>query len=204
MDKRMDFHDELRVENSRVEADFCIPEELRREIAASLKSLFPVWRLGVALAILTTAVSWAGDSLSWRQEKGYRFAPLPRLESGRVGFSLLPASGVGIGFTNRLDDRRSVQNRNLLSGSGVALGDMDGDGLCDLYFCGLDSKNRLYRNLGSWRFEDVTLPSGLDLPAQDSTGAAFADVDGNGSLDLFVNALGHGTRLFLNDGRGHF
>lgn len=160
--------------------------------------------MGVAMALLGSCAAWAGDGLSWRQGDGYRFASVPRLESGRVGFTALPASQIGIGFTNRLDDRRSIQNRNLLSGSGVALGDVDGDGLCDLYFCGLDSKNKLYRNLGSWRFEDVTQSAGLDFGAQDSTGAAFADVNGDGSLDLLVNGLGRGTRMFLNDGRGHF
>src|SRR5262249_43413402 len=47
-------------------------------------------------------------------------------------------------------------NQNLLNGAGVAAGDFDGDGWCDLYFCGLGGRNALYRNLGNWRFQDVT------------------------------------------------
>ena len=110
----------------------------------------------------------------------------------------------GVVFTNVLSDERSAANRNLLSGSGVAAGDIDGDGWCDLYFCGLDSANVLYRNRGDWKFEDITATAGLSIPRQDSTGAMFADADGDGDVDLFVSGLGTGVRFFLNDGRGQF
>jgi hypothetical protein len=81
---------------------------------------------------------------------------------------------------------------------------VDGDGLCDLYFCGLEAGNRLFRNLGNWHFQDITDEAGVRCPGQFSTGAVLADVDGDGSLDLLVNSIGGGTRLFLNDGKGHF
>lgn len=110
----------------------------------------------------------------------------------------------GILFTNQVADTRSITNRNLLSGSGVAAGDIDGDGLPDLYFCGLDNDNVLYRNLGNWKFQDITASAGVACPNTDATGAVFSDVDGDGDLDLLVNTLGQGTRLFLNDGKGHF
>lgn len=121
-----------------------------------------------------------------------------------VGFTQLPPATLGIGFTNLLSDNRSVTNRNLASGSGVAAGDVDGDGLCDLYFCGLDGPNALFRNLGGWRFENVTHGGSIACDGQDSTGAAFADVDADGDLDLLVNSLGGGTHLFLNDSHGQF
>src|SRR5213078_3935216 len=89
-------------------------------------------------------------------------------------------------------------------GSGVALGDVDGDGWCDIYFARLDGPNVLYRNLGNWKFEDITAAAGVGCPEQYSTGVAFADVDGDGDLDLLVNSIGGGTRLFLNDGKGRF
>jgi hypothetical protein len=131
-----------------------------------------------------------------------RALPVPTV--GKTGFEKLSPAQTGINFTNFLSDPRSVANRNLLSGSGVACGDIDGDGLCDLYFCGLDADNKLFRNLGNWKFEDITASVGVACHGQDSMGAAFADVDGDGDLDLLVNALGNGTRLFLNDGKGHF
>jgi hypothetical protein len=81
---------------------------------------------------------------------------------------------------------------------------VDGDGLCDLYFWGLDSDNVLYRNLGNWKFEDITQAAGVACPNQDSTGAVFVVLVGDGDLDLLVTALGRGVRLFQNDGHGHF
>ena len=131
--------------------------------------------------------------------------PLPEPKAGGVGFTRLAAADTGIRFANQISDIRAVTNRNLLSGSGVALGDVDGDGWCDIYFCGLDNDNVLYRNRGGWKFEDVTSAAGgVACPREDGTGAVFADVDGDGDLDLLVTALGSGARLFVNDGKGRF
>src|SRR5207248_3417667 len=101
-------------------------------------------------------------------------------------------------------DAKAAENQIRLNGSGVALGDVDRDGLCDIYLCRLEGANALYRNLGGWKFEDITAGAGVACADQYSTGAVFADVDGDGDLDLLVNGLGRGTRLFLNDGQGHF
>ncbi len=116
----------------------------------------------------------------------------------------MPAAQLGITFTNRLAVSRYTTNQIYLNGSGVAAGDIDEDGWCELYFCGLESPNALYRNLGGWRFQDVTKEAGVACEGQASTGAAFADVDGDGHLDLLVSAIGPGVRLFLNDGKGRF
>src|SRR5215813_1851817 len=140
----------------------------------------------------------------WEQGEGFRSAALPILEQGKPGFTLVPAAVTGITFSNILSDAKIAENQIRLNGSGVACGDIDADGWCDLYFCGLENGNRLYRNLGGWKFEDITEAAGVACTNQYSTGAVFADVDGNGSLDLLVNGLGVGTRLFLNDGHGHF
>src|SRR5438309_1759477 len=133
-----------------------------------------------------------------------RFAALPVPTSGKPGFTLLQPNDTGITFSNRLSDAAVATNRLYEIGSGVALGDVDGDGRVDIYFCRLEGDNVLYRNLGNWKFEDITAQAGVACRDQYSTGAAFADVDGDGDLDLLVNSLGGGTRLFLNDGTGQF
>ncbi|MCZ7639894.1 MAG: VCBS repeat-containing protein [Verrucomicrobia bacterium] len=124
--------------------------------------------------------------------------------SGHPGFTRLPSSATEIAFTNALADQRSLTNHILLNGSGVALGDVDGDGRVDVYLAGLDQENRLFRNLGNWRFTNATAAAGVACPGVDATGAALVDVDGDGDLDLLVNAIGHGTRCFVNEGHGRF
>jgi hypothetical protein len=143
-------------------------------------------------------------NLEWIQGDGFRSAALPVPKEGKAGFTLLPPASTGINFTNVLTEDKTAENQIRLNGSGVACGDVDGDGWCDIYLCGLEKGNRLYRNLGGWKFEDITETAGVACSNQYSTGAVFADVDGDGSLDLLVNGLGVGTRLFLNDGKGHF
>jgi hypothetical protein len=142
--------------------------------------------------------------LDWQTGPNYRSAALVLSPSGKSGFSKLPAELTGITFTNLLAQERSLTNQMYLNGSGVAAGDIDGDGWCDLYFCGLDGPNVLYRNLGNWKFQDVTQTAGLACQGVAATGAALVDIDGDGDLDLIVTSLGNGTLCFRNDGKGHF
>ena len=179
----------------------CIRHRVRNYLR-SLRSRFCAARVGFAVALVSSLQS--GSALEWQTGNGWRSAQLPVAKSGSTGFTLLPPSVTGIGFTNQLSDTNAALNQIRLNGSGVAAGDVDGDGRVDLYFCGLDNPNALYRNLGQWKFEDITARAGVACPGQYSTGAVFADIDGDGDVDLLVNSLGGGTRLFLNDGQGHF
>jgi hypothetical protein len=146
----------------------------------------------------------AADARVKGETPGYRCVPLKVPAKGHAGFTLMDPRDTGIDFTNTLSDQNAAQNQIRLNGSGVALGDVDGDGLCDIFVCSLEGHVALYKNLGGWRFTNITAAAGLDFPGNFSTGATFADVDGNGTLDLLINGIGAGTRLFLNDGRGHF
>lgn len=123
---------------------------------------------------------------------------------GKTGFSLLPPDATGVNFTNTLDPLVGGANRVLFNGSGAGVGDYNNDGLPDIYFCSLNGSNRLYRNLGGLRFEDVTAQSGIVCSNQHCRGAVFADINGDGWLDLLVATTGNGVACFLNDKRGSF
>ncbi|MDA1274344.1 MAG: VCBS repeat-containing protein [Verrucomicrobia bacterium] len=146
----------------------------------------------------------APPTLQWETNAGARSAPLIFDETGQPGFTPLSALRTGIDFANYLSDEKASENQIRLNGSGVALGDIDGDGWCDIYLCRLEGGNVLYRNLGDWKFESIDITSGAGCADQFSTGAAFSDVDGDGDLDLLVTGIGVGTRLFLNNGGGTF
>ncbi|HTD88355.1 MAG TPA: VCBS repeat-containing protein, partial [Candidatus Binatia bacterium] len=153
---------------------------------------------------LWVVVAAQGAPLQWEQHNGYRSARLAVPESGRTGFTLLTPEQTGIRFTNQLSYERSERNQNLLNGAGVAAGDVDGDGLCDLYFCNLEGPNGLYRNKGDWKFEDIAAPSGAQCTNQTPRGVTMADVNGDGYLDILVTSLSGPNALLLNDGKGHF
>ncbi|HVR37294.1 MAG TPA: VCBS repeat-containing protein, partial [Methylomirabilota bacterium] len=145
-----------------------------------------------------------GEALEWREGEGHRWARLREAGESGPGFTRLPPGRTGVLFTNQLARERYTTNQIYLNGSGVALGDIDGDGWVDVYLCGLDGPNVLYRNLGDWRFEDITASAGVACEDLDATGAVFADLNGNGHLDLAVSSIHGGIRIFFNDGGGRF
>ena len=120
---------------------------------------------------------------------------------GKAGFTLQDPALTGVRFTNQLGGDLALTNAVAHNGSGVAIGDIDGDGWQDIYLCNLQGRNQLFRNLGGWRFTPMDLGEAA-CAGQLSTAAVFADVDGDGDLDLLVNGIGAGTRLFLNNGKG--
>ena len=156
----------------------------------------------LVLALLPSALA-AGEP-TWKVEKGFRWAALEVPPAGQAGFTLLPPEQSGIFFTNELDEWKGGANRVLYNGSGLAAGDFDGDGRPDLYFCSLQGRNALYKNLGGGKFQDVTDGSGLVCTNQNYRGATFADVNGDRALDLLITTTGSGVLCFTNDGRGKF
>jgi hypothetical protein len=116
----------------------------------------------------------------------------------------MPSQQTGINFTNLLYPGPEAANQNLLNGSGVALGDYDNDGRCDIFLCNLNGSSKLYRYLGNWKFQDTTDAAGLGNTNMLARGAVFADPNGDGRLDLLVTYSGKGAVLFLNAGGGNF
>ncbi|MGZ8455201.1 MAG: VCBS repeat-containing protein [Gemmatirosa sp.] len=127
-------------------------------------------------------------------------------------FERLAPRATGVTFENTLPERADFNILNYLyyyNGGGVAVGDVDGDGRPDLYFSSNLGENRLYRNLGDFRFEDVTARAGVAGPPGWKTGVTMADVNGDGHVDIYVSAvryLGMQGRnvLYVNDGDGTF
>ena len=160
--------------------------------------------LAAGLALGSGCRDAASPAPGWHDEAGYRWRELSVPRGGQPGFAELPPSQTGIRFTNAVTLDSALWNRHLAQGGGVALGDVDGDGRPDVYLTSNEGSNVLYKNLGGWRFEDITARAGVALAGRHSTGAVFADVDGDGDLDLLVSTLGGGVALFLNDGHGVF
>ncbi len=89
-------------------------------------------------------------------------------------------------------------------GNGIAAGDVDGDGLIDIYFVNQLGGNELWKNLGGGKFKNITKEAGVAVPGRISVSASFADIDNDGDLDLYVTTVRGGNLLFENDGKGHF
>ena len=141
---------------------------------------------------------------AWQEADGHRWRELRVSVGGEAGFTAMSPSRTGVRFVNRVPADSIFANRHLAHGAGVALGDVDGDGRTDVFLAGTLEPSVLYRNAGAWKFEDVTARSGISTAGRRATGAAFADVDGDGDQDLLVAMLGAPLALWLNDGAGRF
>ena len=112
----------------------------------------------------------------------------------------------GITFRNQpVDDAaRNWKPAHYDHGTGVAVADVDGDGLLDLYFVAQIGGCQLWRNLGKGRFENITARAGVGLDGRICVGASFADIDNDGRPDLYVTTVKMGNVLFRNLGDGRF
>ena len=150
------------------------------------------------LLLLLAGNSGLASGLEWQEADGHHLAKLTLPGQGRIGFTALPAAALGLQFTNTVSRAALAKRSNLTNGSGVALGDADGDGLCDIYFCRLEGGNELYLNRGGWRFQLAADANGAAAAGHLTRGAAFADVNGDGALDLLLTTFRNGTRWNLS------
>ena len=160
------------------------------------------FRVGLCLVALSVGACGETPPGPWVQEEGYRWREVHPEGSG--GFTSLSAPRRGIDFVYEVPEDVRHENRVRTEGAGVAIGDVDGDGLADLFFAGYGVDSRLYLNRGGWRFEDATATAGLELAGVLARGAALADMDGDGDPDLVLTVHGAPNRLYLNDGTGRF
>src|SRR5213592_3650927 len=125
-------------------------------------------------------------------------------------FQQLPPGRTGVTFTNTITTNDSVNVQTdpyVYNGAGVAVGDIDNDGLPDLFFTGNMVSSRLYLNKGDMRFEDITERAGVKTNRW-ATGATMVDINNDGYLDIYVSVSGsEGSKgqdranlLFINNG----
>src|SRR3954463_8318131 len=112
----------------------------------------------------------------------------------------------GITFKHRIvdDAGKTYKAAHYDHGNGLAMADVDGDGLIDLYFVSQVGGNQLWKNIGGGKFQDMTASAGVGVPGKVGVSASFADIDNDGDADLYVTTVRGGNVLFENDGKGHF
>ena len=124
-------------------------------------------------------------------------------------FTQMPSSTTGIDFVNVVkngEEMNIFKYRNFYNGGGVAIGDINNDGLADVYFTSNLGKNKLYLNKGNFVFEDISFKAGIGGTKIWSTGVVMVDVNADGLLDIYVCNAGNSkgnqqnNELFINNG----
>jgi hypothetical protein len=115
----------------------------------------------------------------------------------------------GISFINTLSEQKDFnvfKYRNFYNGGGVATGDLDNDGLPEVFFTANQGANKLFKNLGNFKFEDISMKAGFGDKPQWSTGVVFVDVNADGWLDIYICNAGQmenrtlrKNQLFINN-----
>jgi hypothetical protein len=124
-------------------------------------------------------------------------------------FNLLSSEHTGIDFVNKVENQKNFnifKYRNFYNGGGVAIGDINNDGLPDIYLTGNMETNKLYLNKGNLQFEDISAKAGVEGNKPWSTGVVMVDINADGLLDIYVSNAGnlegnnHDNDLYINNG----
>lgn len=167
------------------------------------------------LAVSVVALFFVSPGWAAEDAGGITDAPLAREVHSRttVRFTALSPEDTGLRAENRYDDPRMhgelAQEFDSSSiGTGVTIGDYDGDGRPDLFVACKTESGRLFRNQGNWKFEDVTEKAGVldqgDAGKIWKQGVTFVDVNNDGRLDLYVCRFDAPNLLYVNQGDGTF
>lgn len=124
-------------------------------------------------------------------------------------FTLLDSDSTGVAFINAVENQKDFnifKYRNFYNGGGVGIGDINNDGLPDIYLTANMKSNKLYLNKGNFKFEDITEKAGVGGNKPWSTGVNMVDINQDGLLDLYVSNAGnmegnnHDNDLYINNG----
>lgn len=144
-------------------------------------------RLNLIAGTLAIALLICGCSGS--KDKDATHGPDSVALAGPARFTLMPASQTGVKFKNILQENAQISyfdNPYIYNGGGVAVGDINNDGLPDLYFVSNLFSNKLYLNKGNLTFEDISAKAGVEASRGFKTGVAMVDVNADGWLDIYV------------------
>ncbi|MDB4353893.1 VCBS repeat-containing protein [Akkermansiaceae bacterium] len=170
-----------------------------------------VVRFSLLIVVLISHPELYADSPeeSWPAPQWQPLAPqLESSELKHIGenegslYSLLDGPTLGVEFHNQLD-RKNIKNY-LLLGAGLTIADIDNNGLPDLFLVSQDGPNKLFKQIAPWKFIDATEASGINDIKAWGAGAAFADMDNDGDLDLYVCNKAARDEIYFNQGNGTF
>ena len=129
------------------------------------------------------------------------------INSSNTLFTLLPSTYTHITFSNDLtytEQFNPYTYRNFYNGGGVGLGDINNDGLLDIYFCGNQVNSKLYLNKGDFQFEDITDKAGVACAGVWASGVSFVDINGDGLQDIYVCKSGKPAEAVLSGGTNRY